>query len=60
MSISDNVTSYFRRITQVHDQLASIGEKLDDVELANVALDGFPNSRKPFVKGVYAQEKLTD
>jgi hypothetical protein len=44
MSRSDNVTSYFMRITQAHDQLAAIGEKLDDEELVNVVLNGFPTS----------------
>jgi hypothetical protein len=58
MSRSDNVTSYFMRITQTHDQLAAIGEKVDDVELVNVALNGFTKSWEPFVKGVCAQEKL--
>jgi hypothetical protein len=58
MSRFDNVTSYFMRITQAGDQLAAIGEKLDDVELINVALNGFPKSWEPFVKGVCTREKL--
>jgi hypothetical protein len=58
MSRSDNVTSYLMGITLVHDQLTAIWEKLDDVELINVALNGFPKSWEPFVKGVCAQEKL--
>jgi hypothetical protein len=29
MSRSDNITSYFMRITQVCDQLATIGEKVE-------------------------------
>jgi hypothetical protein len=29
------------RITQIRDQLATIGEKLEDIELVNVALNGF-------------------
>jgi hypothetical protein len=60
MSRSDNVTSYFMRITQVHDQLATIGEKVDDIELVNVALNGFPKSWEPFVKGVCARENIPD
>jgi hypothetical protein len=60
MSRSDNVTSYFMRITQVHDQLAAIGEKMEDVELMNVALNGLPKSWEPFVKGVCARENLPD
>jgi hypothetical protein len=60
MFISDNVTSYFMRITSVHDQLASKDEKLDGVDLVNVALNGFPKSWEPFVKGVCARENLPD
>jgi 2-phosphoglycerate kinase len=36
MSRSNNVTNYFTRITQIHDHLVAIGEKVDDVELVNV------------------------
>jgi hypothetical protein len=58
MSRSDNVTSYFMRITQTCDQLAAIGEKVDDVELVNVALNGFTKSWEPFVKGVCARRNF--
>jgi hypothetical protein len=60
MSRSDNVTSYFTRITQTHDHISTIGEKVDDMELENVALNGFTKSWEPFVKGVCAWEKLLD
>jgi hypothetical protein len=60
MSRSDNVTNYFMRITQTHDQLATIGEKVDDTELVNVALNGFIKPWEPFVKGICAREKLPD
>jgi hypothetical protein len=60
MSRYDNVTSYLMRITQVHDQLAAIGEKMEDTELMNVALNGLPKSWEPFVKGVCARENIPD
>jgi hypothetical protein len=60
MSKYDNVTSYFMRITQTCDQLASIGEKLDEAKLVNVALNGFTKTWEPFVKGICTQEKLLD
>jgi len=41
MSRYDNVTSYFMRITQTCDHVASMGKKVDDVELVNMALNGF-------------------
>jgi hypothetical protein len=60
MSRSNNVTSYFMRITQVRDQLATIGEKMDDVGLVNVVMNGLRKSWEPFVKGVCAGENLPD
>jgi hypothetical protein len=60
MSRFDNVTSYFMRITRTHDQLAAIGEKVDEAEVVNVALNGFTKSQEPFIKGVYARENLPD
>jgi hypothetical protein len=60
MSRSYNVTIYFMRITSLCDHFADTREKLDDVELVNVALNGFPKYWEPFVKGVCAQEKIPD
>jgi hypothetical protein len=58
MSRSDNVSSYLTRITWVHDHLVAIGDKTEDVELMNVALNGLPNSWGPFFEGVCARENL--
>jgi hypothetical protein len=58
MSRYDNVIIYFMRITQVHDQLATIGEKKKDAELVTVALNGLPMSWEPFVKVVFTREYL--
>jgi hypothetical protein len=58
MSKSDTVASYLMRITQIRDQLVAIGEAVDDTELVNVALNGFPGSWEPFVQGICAREKL--
>jgi hypothetical protein len=41
MSTADNVTNYLMRITQIHDQLAIVGETVLDAKLVNVALNGF-------------------
>jgi hypothetical protein len=60
MSRSNNVTNYLMRITQVCDQLATIGEKTKDAKLVNVALNGLPKSWEPFVKGVCAWENIPD
>jgi hypothetical protein len=49
MSKSNTISSYLVRITQIHDQLVAIGEEFDDIELVNVALNGFPGSWEPFL-----------
>jgi hypothetical protein len=39
------------RISQIRDKHVAIGEAIDDTELMNVALNGFPESWEPFVQG---------
>jgi hypothetical protein len=60
MTRSDIVTSYLMKITQIHDQLAAVGEKVEDEELVNMGLNGFPASWGPFVRGIWAWENLPD
>jgi hypothetical protein len=58
MTRSDSVTSYLMKVTQICDQLAAVGEKVANAELVNMALNGFPSSWEPFVKGICARENL--
>jgi hypothetical protein len=60
MSISDNVTSYLMRITQVCEKITAIWETTEDVDLMNFSLNGLPKSREPFVKGFCAWDNLLD
>jgi hypothetical protein len=46
------------KVTQIHDQLATVGEKVANAALVNMALNGFPASWEPFVKGICARENL--
>jgi hypothetical protein len=46
------------RISQIKDQLAAIGDPVDDVELVTTTLNGFPSSWDPFVQGICARSKL--
>jgi hypothetical protein len=57
MNKSDIVSNYFMRILQIKDQLATIGDSLDDAELVTT-LNGFPSSWDPFVQGICARSKL--
>jgi hypothetical protein len=58
MNKSDTVSTYFMRISQIKDHLAIIGDSLDDAELVNTTLNGFPSSWSAFVQGIYARNKL--
>jgi hypothetical protein len=60
MNISNTITNYLMKITQIHDQLATIGEQVEDVELVNMALNGFSASWEPFIKVISARENLTN
>ena len=44
----------------MHDKITTIGEKKEEVEIMNVALNGLPKSWEPFVNGVCTQEYLPD
>jgi hypothetical protein len=55
---SNTVTNYLTKITQVHDQLAVVGEVMSEEELVRMALNGFSKPWAPFIKGIVAQETL--
>jgi hypothetical protein len=58
MNKSEAVANYFMRISQIKDQLAAIGDPVEDVELVTTTLNGFPSSWDPFVQGICARSKL--
>jgi hypothetical protein len=49
MANEDTVVSYLMNITQIQDQLTTIGETMQDVELVNVAFRGILRFSEPFV-----------
>jgi len=49
MSKSDPVSTYFMKVSQIKDQLVTIGEIVDDSELVITTLNGFPSSWDAFV-----------
>ena len=58
MTILDSVTSYLTKVRQICDELVAIGEKVTNVELVNMALNGFLASWESFFKGICARENL--
>jgi hypothetical protein len=58
MTRSNSIVNYLMKVTQIRDQLGAIGEKVANTKLVNMALNGFPTSWEPFVKGICAHENL--
>jgi hypothetical protein len=57
---SDSNTSYLMKVMQIHGQLAIVGEKIVDVELMKMGLNGFPTLWEPFVKVIRTWENSPD
>jgi hypothetical protein len=55
---SETVVNYFMKISQIKDQLATIGDQVEYVELVTTTLNGFPPSWNPFVQGICARRRL--
>jgi hypothetical protein len=60
MSKTDTVASHLTRISQVHDELTTVGEEVKDDELVRTDLNGFLEKWASFVKGFVAREHLPD
>jgi hypothetical protein len=58
MDNSEYVTSYLMRVSQIRDQLVTIGDVISDKDLVTTTLNGFPTFWIPFVQGVCARSKL--
>ena len=57
---ADMVTSYLTKITQLRDELATLGEIIPDDQLNRIALTSFPMRWDVFVDAILAREHLRD
>lgn len=58
MSRTNTKATYLTRITLVCDELATIGETVDDHELERTAFNGFTKSWDVFIARIVARENL--
>lgn len=58
MSRTDTVATYLTKITQVRDELATIGEIVDNQKLERTTLNGFTKPWEAFVNGIVARDNL--
>jgi hypothetical protein len=60
MAKGESVVTYHTKFTQIRDELAVVGEKVDDTKLVRTALNGFTKQWEVFVQGVVARGNLLD
>jgi hypothetical protein len=60
MAKGELVVTYLTKFTRIRDELAVVGEKVDETELVRTALNGFTEQWEVFVRGVVARENLLD
>jgi hypothetical protein len=60
MAKGELLVTYLTKFTQIRDELAAVGEVVDETELVRTALNGFTKQWEVFVQGVVAREKLPD
>jgi hypothetical protein len=58
MTKIDTVTSFLTIFSQIHDELAAVGEIVDPSELVRTTLNGFSKPWESFVRGIVAREHM--
>jgi len=48
----EGVTSYLARLSQVKDEIVSIGVSISDFDMVMIYLKGFMEEWKPLIKGI--------
>jgi len=60
MGKGESVTSYLTQIKQVRDELAAVGEKMEDADIVRTALNGVSKGWLMFVQAIVGRERLPD
>jgi len=58
MAKGESVMAYFMRISNLRDQLSSIGKIVDENDLTMLALNGLPTSWESYIQGISARADL--
>ena len=58
MTKSNNIASYFMRITELRDKLKSGGDNLEENDLVMTTLNGLPPSWESFIQTISGRTKL--
>ena len=58
MTKSENIASYFMRITELRDKIKSSGDNLEEKDLVMTTLNGLPPSWESFIQTISGRTKL--
>jgi hypothetical protein len=53
------IQSYFTRVSQIKENIESIGDSIEEEELVMTTMNGLPRSWNPFIKGICNRRNLT-
>ena len=54
----ETIQSYFKRVSQIKEQLEAMDEEVENAEIVMTTLNGLPKTWDSFVQGIYARKKL--
>jgi hypothetical protein len=58
MTKADTIATFFMKISEIRDQLGTIGEIISDRELVMLTLNGLPSHWEPFIQSISGRSKL--
>ena len=56
MQKSESIHAFFTRISQINEQIISIGDSVEEVELVMTTLNGLSKSWDSFIRGIYCSD----
>ena len=56
----ESINYYFLRVSDIRDELSSIGTIITDKKLTLMAIDGLPDSWETFAQGINAKDNFPD
>ena len=56
---SETMQSYFKRVSQIKEQLEAIYDMVEETEVVMTTLNGLPRDWESFIRVIYARRKLT-
>ena len=59
MQKEETMQLYFSRVSQIKEQLESIGDMVEEYEVVMTTLNGLPREWDSFIRGICARKKIT-